>query len=258
MLRYALALAIRGLRIFPCRPRDKLPATARGCKDATADPALISDWWRQDPAFNIAIATGPASHIFVLDVDNTDDVNAERELARLEAEHSPLPATVEAITARGRHIYFDWPDRPVRNSAGKIAPGLDIRGTGGYVLAPPSIHPSGRRYCWSVDSAKTFAAAPEWLLSKITAPTNGNGVAAPTPPSEWRDLVCDGATEGRRNNAIARLTGYLLRKRVDAVVVLELLISWNATRCQPPLDDAEVACIVDSICGRELGRRGVS
>lgn len=254
MIEHALALARRGLHVFPCRPRDKLPATARGCKDAVTDPAVIEMWWRQDPNYNIAIATGAASHIFVLDIDDTD---AESVLRQLEAEHGALPATVESITSRGRHLFFNWPNRPVRNSAGKIAPGLDIRGTGGYVLAPPSWHPSGRRYAWSVDSANTFAPAPAWLLSRITSPTNGNGTAATTPPSEWRDLVRDGVSEGQRNNAIARLAGYLLRRRVDAVVVLGLLISLNRTQCRPALDDSEVASIVDSIAGRELERRGL-
>ena len=71
------------------------------------------------------------------------------------------------ITARGRHLFFKMPETPVRNSTSKIAPGIDVRGDGGYVLAPPSVHPSGRLYCWSVDSADTFAAAPEWLLDKL-------------------------------------------------------------------------------------------
>ena len=67
-------------------------------------------------------------------------------MRRLEAEHGELPATVEVITARGRHLYFKMPDMPVRNSAGKIAAGIDMRGDDGYVLAPPSVHPSGTRY----------------------------------------------------------------------------------------------------------------
>src|SRR5262249_15085341 len=146
----ALALAYKGLAVFPCRPRDKRPATASGLKDATLDLEVIRQWWRQEPQFNIGIATGAISNIFVIDVDGPD---AESELRKLEAEHGELPPTVESITARGRHLFFKWPDCIVRNSAGKLAGGIDVRGDGGYVLVPPSIHPSGRAYAWSVDSA---------------------------------------------------------------------------------------------------------
>jgi hypothetical protein len=102
---HALALARRGLAVFPCKPRAKEPATASGCKDATTGLGLIAHWWQQDPSFNIAIATGARSHIFVLDVDGID---AEAELKKLESECGALPPTIEAITARGRHLYFDW------------------------------------------------------------------------------------------------------------------------------------------------------
>src|SRR5262245_62023855 len=144
--RTALQLAAKGLRVFPCLPRDKRPATAHGCKDATTDQGAINDWWRQDPQFNIGIATGSISGIFVVDVDGLD---AELELRKLEAHHSSLPPINEVTTARGRHLYFRMPETSVRNTAGKIAPGIDTRGDGGYVLAPPSVHPSGRVYCWS-------------------------------------------------------------------------------------------------------------
>lgn len=250
MLHTALALAARGLAVFPCRPRDKRPATAHGLKDATTDTATIEQWWHHGPDLNIGIATGEASGIFVIDIDGLD---AEAELRKLEREYGALPVSVEAITARGRHIYFKLPDRLVKNSAGLIAPGIDIRGTAGYVLSPPSIHPSGRRYEWSVDSANAFADAPAWLLDKIAAPRNGNGR---TLPSAWRTLVIDGAAEGRRDDTITRLTGYLLRRHVDPIVAHQLVHSFNVTHCQPPLPAADIDRIVNSIAGRELRRRG--
>ena len=201
----------------------------------------------QQPDNNVAIATGPASGIFVVDVDGLD---AEATLRRLEAEHGALPATVEVITARGRHIYFKWPQEAVRNSAGKIGAHIDVRGDGGYVLCPPSIHPSGRRYSWSVDSADRIAEAPGWLLAKQ------NGVAVSTTPSpEWRTLI-EGVGEGARNCSLAKLAGHLLRHHVNAFVTLGLLQAWNATNCKPPLPTSEVEQIVNSIAGKELRRRG--
>jgi hypothetical protein len=175
---------------------------------------------------------------------------AEAELRKLERQYGALPPTVEAITARGRHLYFEWPGRMVRNSAGKVGPGLDVRGAGGYVLAPPSVHPSGRRYAWSVDSIDTPAAAPEWLLT-VAADKPMNGA---TPPPEWRALV-KGVAEGARDCSTARLAGHLLRHHIDPLVVLDLLQCWNAARCSPPLPEKDIERIVDSIAARELKRR---
>ena len=250
MIRAALALAQRGLAVFPCRPQDKRPATANGLKDATTDLDIIRQWWRQEPQFNLAIATGAVSGIFVVDIDGLD---AEVELRRLEAEHGEIPSTIEAITARGRHVYFRSPEIPVRNSVSKIAPGIDVRGDGGYVLAPPSIHPTGRRYEWSVDCASSLAAGPAWLLDKISPPADG--AMSALPPEAWRELVTSGAVEGTRDNTIAKLAGHLLRRRIDPFVALELLQSWNLTKCVPPLPAADIERIVDSVSSRELWRR---
>jgi Bifunctional DNA primase/polymerase, N-terminal/Primase C terminal 1 (PriCT-1) len=250
MLRTALKLAARGLHVFPCAPSAKTPACAHGCKDATTDSVVIQAWWRSCPEFNIGVATGPASAVFVIDIDGED---GEHALKQLEAAHTTLPATVEAITPRGRHVYFKWPQSPVCNTAGKLAKGVDSRGQNGYVLAPPSLHPSGRRYAWSVDSANAFAEAPQWLLDKITEPAkNGNGA---TPSSEWRELVTTGVEEGKRNEQLTKLTGHLLRRYVDAVVTLQLVQSWNVTHCRPPLPSGDVERIVNSIAGRELRKR---
>ena len=230
MLQTARALAEKGLAIFPCLPRDKRPATLHGLNDATRDPIEIENWWHQNPNYNIAIATGAVSGVFVIDLDGAD---AETELTKLEAQHGELPATVESITGRGRHLFFKYPERPLRNSAGKIATGIDVRATGGYVIAPPSIHPSGKRYCWSVDSAANFAAAPDWLLSIIAEPENG----AAAPASKWRELVGNGVVEGQRNSSAARLAGYLLRRFIDR--------SWRLSSCR-----AGMRCVAARRCRR--------
>jgi hypothetical protein len=228
--------------------RDKRPAVANGVNAATTNAEIIQQWWRQLPAANIGVATGKPSGIFVVDADGID---AEAELRKLEAQHGTLPASVEAITARGRHIYFRMPATDLRNSTGKIAAGVDVRGTGGFVIAPPSIHPSGRRYTWSVDSASAIADAPAWLLAKI-APSNGS--KSTTPPSEWRDLI-KGVSEGARDCSLTRLCGYLLRRHVDPFITLELIRVFNGARCAPPLSDRDVEKIVSSVAGLELKRR---
>ena len=168
---------------FHAGPETRCQRRPTAARTPTVDLAVIRRWWQQESDLNVAVATGEASEIFVVDIDGAD---GEAALRQIEERNGALPPTVEAITARGRHLYFKWPDRPVPNSAGKIAPHVDTRGTGGYVLAPPSIHPSGRRYCWSVDSARALAAAPEWLLAMIVEPASGPTITPPRNGASWR------------------------------------------------------------------------
>jgi hypothetical protein len=257
MLKNALALAQRGLAVFPCLPGTKVPATPRGFQDATTDVAIITAWWSESTNRNLAIATGVASGIFVVDVDGSP---GELALDGLESEFGKYAATIEAITPRpGRHIYFRLPAGITVNcSTGKIARHLDVRGTGGYVVAPPSRYHGtdySGAYRWSIDCAHRLADPPQWLLDKITA-GNGNGRATPT--SEWRDLVTNGVVEGQRNVAVARVAGYLLRRYLDATIVRELMQCWNTTRCRPPLASAEIDHIVTSIADREQKKREAS
>jgi hypothetical protein len=253
LLKTALALASRGLHVFPCLPRDKRPATPHGCKDATTDVLVIREWWGTQPDFNIGIATGTVSDTWVLDVDGLD---GESGLRHLEAQHGTLPPTVEVITGGGgRHLYFRMPaGRDVRNTASAIAPKIDTRGTGGFVIAPPSTHASGRRYHWSVDSGRAISPAPTWLLDLIAVPAKNGGTPPPIPPGGWRDLVGTIA-EGRRDCTLAKVSGHLFRHYVDPHLALELVDALNTARCRPPLSDADVHRIVNSIAGRELRRR---
>ena len=241
----ALALASIGIHVFPCKARAKEPATPHGFKDATVDPEQIARWWHAEPSRNVAAATGAVSGVFVIDVDGPA---AEAELRKL----GDLPETATVFTARGAHRWFEYPDATcIRNSAGKLAPGVDVRATGGFVLVPPSIHPSGTRYRWA-ESGTTIAAAPSWLIEKVSAPASGVAAAS---PGEWADLIAAGVPEGSRNCTLARLAGHLLRHRIDPYVTLELLRAWSQARCRPPLPDAAVERIVGSISARELRRR---
>jgi bifunctional DNA primase/polymerase-like protein/primase-like protein len=242
MLSAALKLASAGLAVFPCRVRDKRPATENGLKDATVSHDQITAWWTEQPDCNIAIATGAVSKIFVVDVDGPD---AAFELQRLN-----LPATVEAATARGKHLYFKYPSTPIRNTAGKIAPGIDTRGDGGYVLAPPSIHPSGARYRWT--GARTVAAAPDQLIAKIAERANGKA----TPAAEWQQLFSSDIPDGQRDCTLTKMAGKLLRYQVNAADVLGIIHSINVARCKPPLPAEDIERIVESIAARELKRRG--
>ncbi len=154
----ALAYAQQGLHVFPLQPHGKTPITAHGLEDATVDAMTIETWWSRCPDANVAIRTGD-----VLVVDE-DRLGALDELAA-EA-HETIPATRVARTANGRHFYFRQPDdQRIRNTAGKLAPGIDTRGDGGYVVAPPSIHPSGASYGW--DSEADVVTIPTWMSERL-------------------------------------------------------------------------------------------
>jgi hypothetical protein len=248
MVKAALAMATRGMQVFPCLPHGKKPATKHGFQDATLNPQQIEAWWRSWPSCNIGVATGAPSGVFVIDVDK-----GEKEMRRLEAQHGALPPTVESTTPNGRHIFFRYPGWPVKCSQNEFAPGIDVRADGGYVVVPPSVHPSGRRYYWRIDAANAFADAPEWVLDRLRA--TSASTAHPTPALELRQILRDGVDEGQRNKSVARLAGHLLRRYVDPLVVLDFMIIWDEARCRPPLGAREVTHIVDSIAKREIARR---
>jgi hypothetical protein len=135
-----------GFKVFPLKPRSKLPATQHGYKDASNDPAVIRAWWRRMPDANIGIATGKASGVIVLDVDAQH--GGLETLARLEDENGRLPDAPTVRTGNGGlHIYFRDPGE-LRNSTGLVGPGIDVRGDGGYVVAAGSIHENGTVYRW--------------------------------------------------------------------------------------------------------------
>jgi len=150
------------------------------------------------------------------------------------------------------------PGMEVRNSAGAIAPNIDVRGEGGFVVLPPSSHPSGNRYAWSVRtllSSKRPPATPGWLLSMASA-SRGNRPARSA--DEWSSVIEAGVAEGARNDRIAQITGFLLRKEVDLRVTYSLVRAWNDARCRPPLAANEVERTVESIAKREYARRGMA
>jgi len=255
----ALRYAARGWLVFPCGwqgegERRKHPLTKNGFLDAARDPSLIEAWGRRWPKANIGLRTGAASGFDVLDIDPRHGGDAS--LAALEAQYGRLPTTIQALTGGGgNHILFRH-RLGISNARGGLPIGIDLRGDGGYILAPPSIHPNGRTYAWDVDAhpeETALADWPEWLFAIILTTRRQR---APELPENWRLLVADGVREGRRNEAIARLAGHLLRKYLDPYVTLDLCRAWNSFRCRPPLPDHEVTRTVESIAARELRRRG--
>lgn len=228
---------------------------ANGLLDASKDPSVVDRWFR-GAELNLGIATGAASGVIVLDIDPRH--GGDDALRALEQQHGMLPPTWRFLTGGGgEHIVFRHPGGVVPNSAGRLGRGIDLRGDGGYIVAPPSQHISGRAYAVSVDhhpDEVELAAVPVWLMALLRR-RSSNGKAAARPADEWRSVVGGNVAEGERNRTLASIAGHLLRNRIDPWVTIELLQAWNSSKCNPPLGDAEVMTTVRSIARREIERR---
>lgn len=249
----ALGYLALGWSVAPVQARGKRPLVRwTALQSARATPAEIARWFERWPDANVGVVTGAVSGLVVLDVDAGH--GGEESLAELERMHGPLEPTPESLTGGGgRHLYFRHPGQEIGNRAG-FREGLDLRGDGGMVVAPPSIHPSGRPYRWRTGrDPRELAPAPmpRWLRALAAGGVEHPGY----PPEHWRALVRQGVREGARNATIASLTGHLLRHGVDPDVALELMLCWNRQRSAPPLPDDETAAVVASIV-RTRERRG--
>src|SRR5262249_25571806 len=137
MLAAALKYARHGTPIFPLNPVDKSPLCTHGFHDATANEKQVRRWWWRWPNAMIGMPTGRRTRIWVLDVDYDLSVPPP-EMALLRAIYGPLPDTAMSMTPRGgMHFYFRWDGANIHNSVSKLAPGVDVRGIGGYVCVPP-------------------------------------------------------------------------------------------------------------------------
>jgi len=246
----ALKLASHDISVFPCQPKGKTPACQRGVHDATTDIDRINAWWGSCPDLNIGIATGSISGFFVVDIDGED---GEATMRAQEAEHGALPPTIEVITGKGRHLYFRIGEHgAIGNSVAIIGKGIDTRGDGGYVLAPPSLHPSGRAYAWSVDCAQEFADAPEWVHDLIGTQAPGRG----KPLEHWHSVLTHKICNGTRNATLASIAGKLLHHDVNIVLIHDLIACVNEARCDGPLDAGEVESILVSVAKKHFAESG--
>ena len=184
--------------IHPCKP-DKRPCLKNWQDKATNDPEQIKKWWKKWPDALIGCATGPDSGIWVLDADYPEGPE--------QAKQMDLPETfIQETGGGGLQYFFAWNGRNIRNSSRKIAPGIDVRGDGGYVILPPSLHPAGVVYRWISNQKLSFA--PEWLAEKAEkrknpareGDSNINKYAQAALSGEMQAIMT--APEGTRNETL--------------------------------------------------------
>ena len=264
----ALKYAKRGRRVVPmypvqadccgcskgkdCTRPGKHPMTKHGVNDATTDRDQIKAWWTDWPKANIGIAPGGNAGILVLDIDPRNDGN--KTLGRLEKKLGPLPDTVTALTGGGgRHLVFQHPPLRVRkdNTGKGFGPGSDVLSDGSIMIAPPSLHSTGKRYRWA--QGKSYrdlkpASLPEPWLNRLRGDAPYAAKADSTPV----------VTEGHRNNYLTSLAGTLQRTGASPQTLTAALTAENSAKCSPPLTADEVERIVASVTQypRRLGGDG--
>ncbi len=249
-----------------CGSPGKHPQTSDGVHAASRNFADLRVEWC-DRRANIGIATGPKSDVWVLDVDPRN--GGDESLVRLEASHGNLPTTWTVRTGGGGiHYYYKLGAKAVRCSTSKVGPGLDVKADGGYVIAPPSLHRSGKKYEWESGRSPDdidVAEAPDWLLNLVTGDSSGDDVEkrvgnqrdgdgapmtqtaagkAGRPDDDYQD---DGViVEGSRNSEVFSFACGLVREGVPKTELFDEARAFNSSRCVPPLPDAEIQQIVDS------------
>jgi hypothetical protein len=232
-----------------CSNIGKHPRTRDGFKSATVDPEQIKKWWREWPLANIGIATGEVSKLLVVDVDPRHDGWQSLE-SLMHRIGEVFPPTVEAITGGdGRHFYFQMPDADIRNSSGEhsnLGRGIDIRANGGYVVAAPSLHASGKRYEWASDDSPA-AHLPYNLLRELIAPPRFNVTQRPGKTTQtWTGGVI---TEGGRNETLFRQAAALRGRGADEAEIFDALCALNRS-CSPPLSETEVWKLAANVSAR--------
>lgn len=232
----------------------------------------VEYWFNEWPEANIGIVTGKVSNIFVLDIDGeTGESYIEQQ--------GGVPETVTALTGKGRHLYFAYPDGiDVQNGADPELK-LDIRANGGYVVAPPSIHGSKRKYVW--DEGKSIfdlkpSVASEWVIDfaaknkvtskkkktqiqktdKIVTVTTAVPVSGVSPKNKIFKIIQNGCEEGGRSDSATRVIGHWLRTSMSNDEVWEVVTMWNS-RNNPPLEEDQLREIFESITASENSKNKI-
>lgn len=228
-----------------CSSPGKHPTTPNGLKNATLKKDWIDAWWKKWPYANVGLVTGALSGIVVVDIDPRHGGNDA--LDDLFVKHGSFPETAEVMTGGGgRHFYFKHPGFHLGNSVAKLGAGIDVRGDGGYVLAPPSNHMSGGKYEWEASSEPDMVGIqpmPQWLIDLLAKPAARQDVVVHSgAPGESSDIA-----DGGRDNFLAACGGAMRRWGMTHQAILSALRIDNELRCKPPLPDSDIQRIAKSI-----------
>ncbi len=253
MTNKAVEYGDRGWRVFPlhtarnsacscgsqnCTSAAKHPRIKEWQKECSNQADKINDWWGKWPDANIGIATGSASGFFVVDIDPRH--GGKESFQELVKQYGMFSKTMASNTGGGGfHLFFKENELKISNRT-NVLPGIDVRGEGGYIVAPPSYHQSGAQYTWTKnlkDSA--IQEAPAWLLELLKRSVK--------PYSRSAVHAGEAVREGGRNNFLTKEAGKLRRLGLEHGQLLFELRKINSFYCQPPLDENELSTICASV-----------
>ena len=244
----ALKYAGKGWSVFPVK-KNKTPYTANGFHDATTDPSIITRWWKRWPKANVAIATGSLSHgltVIDIDIDKNKGIYGNESFKDWCDEQGIFIDSLNAVTGRGgKHLYF-ISSYPYGSKIG-VLKGVDIKGEGGYIIAPPSIHENGNPYYFDGDEDEEEIVCVqedsdvEYFLNEMCDTSDND-----KPPLQIPDTV----NEGSRNDVIFKMASSMQAKGFDDGMILSICQGYNEKNCNPPLDDDELQTIVNNVITR--------
>lgn len=251
-VKYARRWLSVGAAIVPLQRRTKVPAKGFSSRAPIVEKAALIAYFHENPDANFGVCCGGPAGLLVVDIDVKNNVDGKATLARLEAQHGALPATVTILTpSGGRHLYFQTTDPRARNSASTIGPGIDVRADGGYAVGPGCrLASAGKSYRYLRGhnlSDIDIAIAPTWLLGLMGA--KPMETAAPEQQQEGGDTI----SEGQRNVTLTSFAGRMHSIGTLRAVTMAATKAQNAAVCRPPLDEAEVETIVNSVTGYSAG-----
>lgn len=260
LLGTALAYADAGIPVFPLQPCGKKPTIKDWPNRATTDRSRIHSWWNRWPQANIGIPTGKRSGLLVIDVD--PGAGGRASLDRLEEERGITPTLTATTGGGGIHLVYRYPAGEIRNSAGKLAAGVDVRGEGGYIVAPPS-HTEGP-YRWL--DRRSPADAPPWMVEELakagekhttrSVQTRGSRLR---PAGEGPQGLAPADTgpipTGERNDTLYRLACSWRAAGAEEEEIAAELERVNEARCTTPISGEELAKIARSASRYPAGVR---
>ncbi len=239
LLNAALSYAEIGYKVFPVKPNAKTPLTEHGVLDASLDEEQIRAWWAKFPTANIGLS---AEGLFVIDVDGAENPwPIDPNLAA-----SLLGGPIVLTPRGGRHYYLAKPPgMKLQNTASVIAPGVDTRTDGGYLVAPPS-QINGKSYRWIEDiipHPSTKGMTDVWKFFDVSK-VMPNPSKIPVAPYK---ILREKVPEGERHIFLVSLAGYLNRANLSAEAIFQSLWAENIARCDPPEERIEIEKIITSV-----------
>ena len=249
LLYAAINYAKRGFPVVPVKTRDKRPLIAwEDYQTRSATEEEIKGWWAKWPDANVGIVTGAVSGLVVIDLDS---VEAKDRLKEMLPGYD-LMAVPRSRTGKGWQLFFKHPGTSIQNRAG-IIPGLDVRGDGGYVVAPPSIHPNGKQYRWEVPISDELPKLPVELF-KLISSSGSNGEAGLRKRFDTVRALA-GVPEGERDKTCFKLACKLRAADVPQDMAGKLILE-AATNCQPPFPEREALAKVENVYRRYVAGDG--